>query len=329
MWLAYVQIGLTEDSYKILHDGKRLSLELGDTKGIIHFSNSIGFYFNFIGKPKQAIKEGKQSFEKALHLRDIALISTVSNNLSHSYLNSDEPLRARAVIATAFECFENINRWSEMDPVIYADLCGIYAATSDMDGNFQEAKTYHEKGLRFTAINNSLYGKAIAELWYGMILLDKGDGKQAVSHIQNEINYWEKVKNRRNLANSCRNIGREYFLLGEFEKALMLCEKGIRMRSGSTPPRDLYRDNALLGDIFFAMGDLEKSLMHYQSILNISEENDTDGWITRMPRIGACTSTRFYPCCCSSSCCSPCRSEEPSTPEEEPRMDTNELELMG
>jgi len=72
---------------------------------------------------------------------------------------------------------------------VYSPLLALYGHSMDMLGNFEEGEALCEKAVRFAHEINDFYSMGFAEFEYGILFNVKGDGKNAIEHLQKAIRY--------------------------------------------------------------------------------------------------------------------------------------------
>jgi hypothetical protein len=76
---------------------------------------------------------------------------------------------------------------------IYTVLQGLYGYSMGALGEFTKGEELCEKGVSFGHKINHLFSIGVAELFYGFLFATKGDGKNAVKHLQSSIEFLERV----------------------------------------------------------------------------------------------------------------------------------------
>jgi tetratricopeptide (TPR) repeat protein len=76
----------------------------------------------------------------------------------------------------------------------YSGLCAWCASTCGWLGDFAQGRELFEKGLRFAREVNHPYSLAFIKLCGGAMLAAKGDGKEAVEHLEHAMGHLEEVQ---------------------------------------------------------------------------------------------------------------------------------------
>jgi tetratricopeptide (TPR) repeat protein len=96
-----------------------------------------------------------------------------------------------------------------------------------MLGRFEEAKPLFNKGLDFALEAGSVYGLGLLELLYGLTFVCRGDGKQAVDHLERSIGHLEESQIIVVAGFALGALGYGFYLMGDLEAARNHLEKGI------------------------------------------------------------------------------------------------------
>ena len=94
-------------------------------------------------------------------------------------------------------------------------------------GEFVEGEDFCKKGLFSAHKANHLYTMGVAEMHYGFLFTNKGDGENVVKHWQNCIGYYEKSQAAIFLPSAWSALGLGYYLLGDLKTALIFMEKDL------------------------------------------------------------------------------------------------------
>jgi tetratricopeptide (TPR) repeat protein len=140
-------------------------------------------------------------------------------------------------------------------------------------GEFAEGEQLCEKGLSFAHKINHLFSIAMAEYKYGGLFTIKGDGKNAVKHLQSSIEYLEKSQGVTFLPLAWAYLGVGYHLLGELNTALKFIEKGLKMQMDTGILFGLSGDHYNLSLVHFDLGNLSEAKLHAEQALNLAQTN--------------------------------------------------------
>jgi len=140
-----------EDSLQILKEGEKLSKELGDERSLAHLCGSIGMYHVLRGDTLEAVEYLESAFKIAEEMQDIELMIPVGFQLCICYLTIGRMFRVTEVAPRVITALEHSQRESESFGGkfnLYSGLASTYGHASACLGNFEEAETQCEKGLR-------------------------------------------------------------------------------------------------------------------------------------------------------------------------------------
>jgi tetratricopeptide (TPR) repeat protein len=268
--------GYPEDSLKFLQDGETLCRELKDKKSLAIISNFIGFFHGYTGDVMMGRKYHEASFEAAGEIQDIETMVPVSWGLCFSYFEEGEFRKIVNIAPRVINSLEKAQREQEffgMPVNVYSGLQGIYGCSLGRLGEFEQGEQLCEKALSFAHKINHLYSIGIAEIFYGNLFATKGDGENAVKHLQRSIGYLEKSQGVTYLPTAWSYLGYGYYFLGELETALEFTEKGLKMQMETGFPVSyiLSYIHWCLGFVHFDLGNLNEAKVHAEQALNLAQ----------------------------------------------------------
>ncbi|HEA69349.1 MAG TPA: guanylate cyclase [Desulfobacterales bacterium] len=280
MALSMFSLGFPENSLGILQKGERLSKELGDEKSHANFLSLIGQYYAWQkGNLPLGIKYSEDSFKAAEKINDIGLLASTGGYLCLLYWWSGKCSSVIDLAPKIIALIEKTERQSESfeNPYnLYSVIHAWYANCSAMLGNFEEAISLIEKGFNFALEIKNLGALAVLELQYGWLLNFRGDGKNAIAHLQNLIGYCEEGQFFL-LPPALLNLGWSHFLLGNLKTARESIEKGLKNYKEAGVQIDLGLFYWLLGMIHFESDDIENAQGHAEKALKLSQKMHQKG----------------------------------------------------
>ena len=251
-----------EDSLQILEEGERLSKDLGDERSLANFYSSIGAYYTFQGNSRQGIQYSEDAFKEAEMIEDVELVASIGFDLCSSYCWSGDYVKVAEVAPKVIALLESTQRQSESfgrGANVYSTLLAYYGMAMGMLGDFAQGEALCEKALRLALETNNMYDVAAAEHSYGILLLTRGDGRNAIEHLQNAVKYDEEAQLVIVLGLGWSQLGRGYWLLGDLETARKHIEKGIEIQRDAGFSRFLGVSYLSLGRVHFDSGDLQNA----------------------------------------------------------------------
>ncbi len=270
-------LGYPEDSFEILEEGERLSKELGDKKSLAHFLGIMGNQYMYKGGDLLlGVKYSEDSFKEAEKIGDIELMAPISIDIFALYFMLGEFFKIIEMTSKIIALLDKTQRQSESfgRPYnIYSVLHAFNASSKCMLGNFEEGEALFEKGLDFALEIENLQSLSFIEWLYGMMQNRKGDGKNAIAHLQNAIRYAEEGQIIAHLGPAWIGLGWGHCLLGENQTARQHMEKGIKIHSDSGISYHLSFYYGLFSIVHFNSGDLQNAQVWAEKALKISQKN--------------------------------------------------------
>jgi len=281
MGIAHQNLGFSENSHVVFHEGKRLSEELDDKESLHSFSFLLDFYYSCTGNPSLVIERAKNSFKKGLESNDIQLTIGSAENLWVAYLAPDEDQKSIEVLIKAINFLDQANidiKTNPLIPVFYADFCGRYAEILSCTGDLEKSEVYCKKAHHYTTLNNAepphneLAG-ATTENNFGLLYLLKGYGKLALERFQKSLTLLEEINYLRMIPNTLVRMGNAYAIVGDFDRALESIERGLKLRNMEHPFIQ-YVDNISLAEIQYETSDYNKAALYAEKALEISKKSN-------------------------------------------------------
>ena len=261
-----------EDPLKFLEEGERLCRELGDKKSLAAIYNFIGLFHVVTGDPTLGRKYQEASFEEAEKIQDIETMAPIGWGLCYSYFWEGEYRRIVNIAPKVIKSLEKIQREDEFFglPInIYSALQAVYGYSLGILGEFTKGEQLCEKALSFANKINHLFSIGSAEHRYGFLFVFKGDGKNAIKHLQSSIEYFEKSQAVILLPTAWSLLGYGYYLVGELETALKSIEKALNMQMDIGFPRSWI--HYFLSSVHFDSGNLNEAKVHAEQALNLAQ----------------------------------------------------------
>ncbi|TET65133.1 guanylate cyclase, partial [Candidatus Aerophobetes bacterium] len=270
-------LGYPEDSLQILQEGERLSRELGDERSLARSYSSMGLYYSLRGEPLQGIKYQEKCFKEAAKIQDIELMAPVAFDLCSSYQVTGDYLETIEVAPKVLDLLEKTQRESESFGKglnIYSILLAFCGLAMGWLGKFEEGSTLCEKGLRFALEINDLFGSVLAEYAYGWVFLGKGDGENAVQHLQNGIRYCEEGQLVMMLGILWGGAGWGYYLLGDIETARKCAERAHEINIDTGLSVNFFLPNWVLSLVHLDSGDVKNAQSYMEESLKFGQNNN-------------------------------------------------------
>jgi tetratricopeptide (TPR) repeat protein len=270
-------LGYPKDSLKIFKEGQGLSKKLGDEKSLARFLGMMGFYYMLKGGDiLLGVKYLEDSFKEAEKIGDIELMAPMSIDLFNTIFFLGEFFKIIEEAAKVIALLDKTQRQSESfgRPWNTYSMLHAWSGTAKcMLGNFEEGEVLFEKGLNFALEIQNVQSLSFIEFLYGMMQNRKGDGKNAIAHLQNAIQYAEEGGNVAYLGPAWIGLGWGHCLLGENQTARQHMEKGLKIHIDSGLSYHLGFYYGLLSIVHFNSSDLKSAQFWAEKALKISQKH--------------------------------------------------------
>jgi tetratricopeptide (TPR) repeat protein len=268
-----------EDSLQILQEGEKMVKEIGDLRSLAIIYASMGLCYTFKGDAEQGLKYAEYCFDMAAKIEDVELMAPTAFNLCSSYSILGEHIKTIEVAPKVLSLLEKTHREGESFGValnfnIYAALCSYYGEAMGFIGDFKEGIGLCEKGLRFVQHTDNLYSLGFAEIMYGLLYIIRGDGENAINHLQKAAAYGEKGQIIPVISLASGFLGWGYYLLGNLETARQYIEKGLQIQEDTGLTMLMSLNKVALSMVHFASGDLNGARTCAEKALELARSND-------------------------------------------------------
>jgi class 3 adenylate cyclase/tetratricopeptide (TPR) repeat protein len=271
-------LGYPEDSFEILQQGEKLSRELDDARSLSSFHGSMGLYHAMKGDNPKAREYLEEAFAEAEKTQDVELVAPIGFQLCSTYQISYENLKIAEVAPRVIALLEGTQRKSgAFGPQfnLYPALVAAYGYALAILGDFREGQAQCEKALRFATEINDIGSMGYVEYWYGFLLTWKGEGKNAIEHLQNAVKYCEQAQVVTLLGLAWNLLGQAHALLGDYETALKYIEKGLRIDSDLGVSYSMPAHYGNLSFVYYKLGDLDNTLSYFGKLLELAPKQDS------------------------------------------------------
>jgi class 3 adenylate cyclase/tetratricopeptide (TPR) repeat protein len=265
-----------EDSFKFLQEGETLCKDLKDQKSLAILYSHVGSFYSTKGEAALGMKYEEDSFEEAEKLQDSEIMVRIGARLCFSYDFAGEykkivqtAPRIMALLEKTPEKVEFLGTPVDLRPLLLA----LYGHALGYIGRFAQGEEACEKALSLAQEGDNLYSMGYVEFFYGCMFVPKGDGENAVKHLQKSVEYFEKLQAYVVLPVTLSLLGMGYFLRGDPGKALGLLEKGLKMRTYTEVPGFLSLQHLTLSSAHLGLGNLNEAKVHAEQALNLGQTN--------------------------------------------------------
>jgi len=269
--------GYPKDSLRILTEGVEIAKALGDQKSLSRFHNDISLLYTARGDSLSSIAHSEKGFHEAAKIEDIEIMAPLALSLCYAYVASCKYDKLIDVSSKVAEVIERTGRESDsfnMPLHLYSFALALCGMAMGMRGDFEKATTVSEKGLNHAVQSGNKMTLAFNELQCANVLVLKGDGKNAITHCQNSIEYSKDIGWVTILSQAWTILGYSHYLLGELDRAHEFVGKGLRIQENSYIEAMLSLHYWVLAMVLFDQGDLEEALRSSEKALELSSKNN-------------------------------------------------------
>ena len=277
MYNAYSFSGFPDEMLEVLQKGENLAKKIGDDRTMVKLLVGLGNYYTGVGKPSSVIEQLEELFHKATESKDLQVLAEVASPLAlaYDYTGSTYKILERfpEVIDLIHETDEKVDYLGLNVDLTYILYFYCVRASSQL-GNFQQARGFLERmSHRITIIDDPI-ARCGGEFEIGYHFYIKGDGKRSAVHFKKSLKASEELGFSFMVAISLAYIGRAYYLVGDYLKAIEMIEKGLIMESYDSFTPTKTGHYWTLCEIYLEIGEMEKARHAVETSIEISENVD-------------------------------------------------------
>jgi len=271
-----------EDSLDVIKDGVKYAKKFEANSAIAKLERTLAHAYAIKGDSRLAIKHAENCFFGAQNSGSLNLIVPVARDLISTYMFAGSLLKAVPIFSAVIPLIEAANKRSEkfgMPSSVYTFICGISGFIQSILGSFEEAEILCQKAYSNAVETDDLYELSYSEFSFGIIAVQKGDGKAIVEHFGNCVRYLEQsqMTTLLDIALACLGLG--YMLMGNMKRAKKLADRAL---SASYEPEaasgNALMTFSLLAIVFITVGEQEKALSCAKNAVKMSEKHVVGGW---------------------------------------------------
>jgi tetratricopeptide (TPR) repeat protein len=282
MQIPWRRIGYLEDYLLLLQKAEALAEELGEGKKRLMIRSLLGIYYiAFGGDPQLGWNFLEGCLDHPEILGDAQVLIPVGYELVSAYVVSQDWQKIIQVAPTIIGLIERNRTQAEFygksnNP--YSLVLAYWGMGTGYCGDFAQGRKLCEKGLSNARKINHLATLVYAEMAYGGSFLFKGDGPNAVKHLQESIRYAEESQTSVMLGVSRAFLGWAHCLMGEIRTGLDLAEKGLRLHKDLGILYYLSVCHLSCGLAHFELGELGEAQTHLELGLQSALQNQEKAW---------------------------------------------------
>jgi class 3 adenylate cyclase/tetratricopeptide (TPR) repeat protein len=267
-----------QDYPAMLQKAEEHAQQLGDDNNRLRVRSILGVYHILKGgNPRLGWKYLASCVEQPEIIQDVDLMVPIGYDLCISCLVSGDWQRINHVAPTIIGLIEQSGKQAEFfDKHIcpYVWVLGLWAFSLGAYGDFDQGERLLEKGLSFAEKIGHKATVGVAHYGYGYLLASKGEGQVAAEHFKQSIKHLQESQSMIFIGGAWAWLGYNHCLIGDWETAVDLTEKGLKVHTQLGLPfwQSLY--HWLCSYAHFEHGDTEKAGTHAEQALRLSTENN-------------------------------------------------------
>ena len=268
-------LSFPEGSLEIFQNGEKLAQELGDDEGLLQIYGSLSFYHTFVGNPSLGLEYAEKRFNSAEKVKDVGLMAQSAIQVCHAYWFTGDVTKVVDIGGRVIHLIEEYHLEKDSFGIgynAYSFICGYYGASLGYIGRFKEGTDISEKGFRNACEVNDKFIMGMTQLFHSFVTQLAGYGDDTITHAQEAIKIWEEAEISISIESAWFMLGGGYYLCGEYQKAIVTGEKGLKLAQEFGIPYLVSWCYWFLAMTLRATGDLGRARECAGEALRISQE---------------------------------------------------------
>jgi len=264
------------NSFKLLKQAEVLCRKLEDRRSSVIIKSTLGLFYSSRGDAFQGMQYQQKAFEEAEKLQDSKLMILTGTNLCFSYDFGGEH---RKIVKTAPKLIKLLEKNPEKSeffgtPVdLHPVLKALYGHALGYTGQFSKGESECEKALVLAKQCDNPYSSGWVEFLYGCLFIPKGDGENAVKHLQISIQYFAELKAVAILHIAQSLLAAGYQLLGKNKEAQDTMQKVLELQSKINAPGLLSIGHLALSLVYLDSNQMDRAKASAKQALNLGQTN--------------------------------------------------------
>jgi class 3 adenylate cyclase/tetratricopeptide (TPR) repeat protein len=274
---------------ELAREAEPLAEALGDPRreALVHYSVSL--LLSPMGRSAEAIQPGKRALAIAESLQEptLRILARYAPGLSYwflgayrtaiDFLQRDVGLEPEQIPAQLLQPWgagvfeEALTRFS------YCLSRGVVADCFSWLGAFDQALLHAERATKFARPLDNLYLRAVADIWLGVVHLNKGDSQQALQVAQRWLQAYATADLPTAQLIMAAYLGEVFNVSGQFEDALALFERTWQFAESKSLLAFGQPVLALLGDAYGRAGRIDEAETTAQRALDLARRLGQQG----------------------------------------------------
>lgn len=213
--IAYRHLFRLAEADEYFSAALRIFTELGNAFGHARSANGLGVTHMFAHRVDDALACFEQALERAVELDDPVYVGAFTRNLGWAVLERGDLDRARELLTRAAAVLADAG-----EPLEQAEALTLLSAVHRRAERFAPAEEAAEEALSVAGEADGTLFESLALLELGRTALARGEGAEALGHLQQAAVLFQRVGRPDLRAAAWDEAGRAYLLLDRVEDAL-------------------------------------------------------------------------------------------------------------
>ncbi len=167
-----------KEALKFAREAMNISRGAVDYKTLSSMYNLLGVIYDVLGRSDEALEKFQRLYELAKRAGDLKYMAYAYNNIGVLYYSMGDLQKVRKYLESALKLHKKMGN-RKFIATSYYNLAGLYADI----GDYQRAFAYFKKAVEIYKKIGDMHSVALAEIWYGLSLIEAERVKEAKEHI--------------------------------------------------------------------------------------------------------------------------------------------------
>jgi tetratricopeptide (TPR) repeat protein/tRNA A-37 threonylcarbamoyl transferase component Bud32 len=270
--------GNAQASLEPLNRALSLSIQVGNDEAHATSLHAIGYAYEILNKPEEAVRNYEQALEIRRRIRDQRGIAKSLDKLARVEVLLGKNKAASAHFEEALQVNREIGDKRGLGDVL-VDLGNFYDDSGDHD---RSLKLYKEslqiqrdignEGLQAICLNN-----------IGSVYFSKGEYQDALTYFQQALQLREKAKLPQDVVESVHNVAETSVRMGQYNQAVSQYMRALELRRSIGDPRGGAIESYSMGTLFDYQGRFGAAVNSKQDALKTFRDlKDRTYWMAEI-----------------------------------------------
>jgi eukaryotic-like serine/threonine-protein kinase len=265
--------GHAQTGLDYLNRALTLAIQLGNDEGKASALDSIGFAYNQLDKPDEALRNLKQGLQIRRSLGDKRGIAVTLNTMG----------RVQERLGKLDDAFGSYDEALQLRRGI-GDKRGVGGTLINLgnlherEGKYEQAVSFYKQSLQIQhEVGDPTY-EAVCLNNIGSAYLDSGEYDDALTYLQQALQIREKLKNPSDISDTVHNLGEASWKSGRYDNSLKYYMQALELLRGLGDKAGAAAESESIGTVFEEQGRYGAALKAKEDAFKSMKELQEQGY---------------------------------------------------